>query len=275
MEVEIQGIPVHYKVVGEGRPIVMLHGGGLDHRHMVDELEPVFVDHPDWKRIYPDLPGHGKTPVTDSIFTQEHVLNVILEFIDRVLPGQTFAIAGLSRGGYLARGVIYKRPDSIDGALLIVPASAIAGASEDLPHTTLVKDPALASELRPGEANRFGMLVVQNREILERMRATHFPADASSDKAHRKRIAENYDLSFDVNALARPMPKPVLIITGAQDDVVGFRDAWKMMDVFPRATFATLDRAGHMLPFEQEILFRVLAAEWLQRVEECSGRRPD
>ena len=47
------------------------------------------------------------------------------------------------------------------------------------------------------------------------------------------------------------------------------------MDLFPRATFAALDKAGHLLPLEQERLFRALADEWLQRVEEYVGSKLD
>ena len=38
---------LHSVECGGGPPILILHGGGLDHRHMVDALEPVFQDAPD------------------------------------------------------------------------------------------------------------------------------------------------------------------------------------------------------------------------------------
>ena len=44
---------------GSGRPLLVLHGGGLDHRHMVDAIEPVFEENSGWERFYIDLPGHG------------------------------------------------------------------------------------------------------------------------------------------------------------------------------------------------------------------------
>ena len=140
MNVQIRGLPVHFDVLGEGRPLLMLHGGGLDNRHMIAELEPIFRRHPGWLRIYPDLPGGGKTPAQDWILSQQQVLDIILEFIDAVIPGQRFAIAGTSRGGYLARGVICQRAQLIDGALLITPASADAGSTPPPPHVTIVED---------------------------------------------------------------------------------------------------------------------------------------
>ena len=61
---------------------------------------------------------------------------------------------------------------------------------------------------------------------------------------------------------------PVLIVTGRQDHLCGYRDAWELLDNYPRATYAVLDRAGHFVNIEQEALCQALAAEWLDRVEE-------
>ena len=55
---------------------------------------------------------------------------------------------------------------------------------------------------------------------------------------------------------------------GRQDATVGYRDAWELIENYPRGTFAILDRAGHNLQIEQEGLFNALVNEWLDRVEE-------
>jgi hypothetical protein len=55
--------------------------------------------------------------------------------------------------------------------------------------------------------------------------------------------------------------------------VVGYRDAWNLIENYPRATFAVLDRAGHHLQIEQNMLFYALMEEWLKRVEETEFNR--
>ena len=67
MLAKLDGITVYYECVGERTPVLMLHGGYRDHRHVMDEMEPVFTDLDGWKRIYPDLPDHGKTGRADHI----------------------------------------------------------------------------------------------------------------------------------------------------------------------------------------------------------------
>jgi hypothetical protein len=45
--------------------------------------------------------------------------------------------------------------------------------------------------------------------------------------------------------------------------------AWtRLLEHYPRATFAVLDRAGHGLPHEQVGLLTALMGEWLDRVRE-------
>jgi pimeloyl-ACP methyl ester carboxylesterase len=80
--------------------------------------------------------------------------------------------------------------------------------------------------------------------------------------------SHGYAFSFDVDAVAAPFEKPVLILAGRQDGIVGYRDAWGILENYPRATFAVLDRAGHNLQIEQERLFNALVGDWLERVEE-------
>jgi hypothetical protein len=48
----------------------------------------------------------------------------------------------------------------------------------------------------------------------------------------------------------------------------GYTETWDLLENFPRATFAVLDRAGHGLALEQKGLFRALVGEWLDRVDE-------
>lgn len=74
-----------------------------------------------------------------------------------------------------------------------------------------------------------------------------------------------------MDALPEPFGAPTLIVTGRQDSVVGYRDVWGVLENYPRGTFVVLDRSGHLLEVEQEDLFRTLASEWLNRVEEYAG----
>ena len=274
MDCELKDITVHYEMFGEGRPIIMLHGWSADHRHVESDMEPLFRQRDGWKRIYPDLPGHGRTPGKDWITNQDKILDVVLDFIDNVIPGQRFVLAGASAGAYLARGIILYRSASIDGLLLDVPV-IVHGEKRHVPsHVTLVADPALVSELEPDVAEWLQYTVVQSRKVVDYLRANFTSESETGDQTFQAKIREhpeNYAFSFDVDALPQPFPAPVLIITGRQDSIVGYNDAYEILENYPRGTFAILDRSGHFASFEQEDLFHALVGEWLDRVEEYAG----
>lgn len=273
MECQIKDISIYYELFGEGRPIIMLHGWSVDHRHMVSDMEPIFRQRDGWKRIYLDLPGHGRTPGKEGMANQDMMLEVVLDFIDKLIPGQRFVVAGTSAGAYLARGVVYRRSASIDGLLLTVPLIVADDAKRHVPSpVTLVADSALMSELEPDEVEIIQQAVVQSRKVVDYMRANFSSnSETGTDFQSKLRETENYAFSFDVDALPKPCPAPTLIVTGRQDSAVGYRDVWEILDNYPRGTFIVLDRSGHFLPFEQEDLFVAVVGEWLDRVEEYTG----
>ena len=122
MECQIGASTIYYEQRGTGQSILMLHGWPLDHRHIANDMEPLFAARTGWRRLYPDLPGMGKTRAADSIIGQDQILDLVIAFLDQVAPAEHFVVAGTSYGGYLARGLVHHRGDQIDGLLLNVPA---------------------------------------------------------------------------------------------------------------------------------------------------------
>jgi pimeloyl-ACP methyl ester carboxylesterase len=167
---------------------------------------------------------------------------------------------------------VYGRATLIDGLLLNVPLIVADETKRTVPsQVILVEDSELVSELEPDEAELFQLAVVQSLRILEAGRANLPPAGERGDQEFQAKIGDNpknFAFSFDVDALPKPFGAPTLIVTGRQDSVVGYRDAWKVLENYPRGTFVVLDRSGHFLEIEQGDMFRTLASEWLNRVEE-------
>ena len=272
MECVLENITIHYEVFGEGKPIIVLPGWGLNTRLTAYEMEPYFKGREGWKRIYIDPPGHGKTLGKDWITNQDKILEVILACIDKLTAGQRFSLIGISLGGYLARGVRLYRGKFIDGIALIIPAIIAEDEKRTVPsHLVLVEDPALSADITPAEKDLYDMAVVHTRKWLEYQRSyPEIPEQEMGDPAFLSRIREHpekYAFSFDVDNVPAPFPGPSLIITGRQDAFVGYRDAWNILEKYPRATFVVFDRAGHQLE-EKEGLANALLNEWLDRVDE-------
>jgi pimeloyl-ACP methyl ester carboxylesterase len=78
-----------------------------------------------------------------------------------------------------------------------------------------------------------------------------------------------YAFSFDLAAAEKSFAKPALIVAGRQDTTVGYRDAWEILESYPRATFAVIDRADHGWPVESPALLAALVDDWLGRIEKA------
>ena len=273
MNCRLERITFHYKVRGKGRPLLALHGMPLDHRSMLDAIEPLFRKRKGWMRIYPDLPGMGKTTGPEWLASQDQVLDVLVEFIEHVIPGQRLCVAGLSYGGLLAQGLVRRLGERLDGVLLVVPSMG-PRAKRDLPsQRVLLREELDFTGLSAADEDSFREIaVIQAQEKLDAWKKSILPGIACADHSFVSRLEKNYEYSFDVARLPRPFMKPALFLLGRQDNVCGYRDAWRTVENYPRATFAVLDRAGHCLGpgMEEEKLYMALAANWLDRVEESS-----
>lgn len=269
MEVTIENIPVSFEIQGSGTPIVMLHGWSVDHRLMKGCLEPVFETATGlWQRIYLDLPGMGKTPAAPWIDGSDAMLKLVLGFIDRVIPGQHFLVAGESYGGYLARGVLKAREALVEGLLLICPV-AFQETRQTPPAQVLEKDEAFLARLSEEERQSFtGINVVQTPRVWEQFKADILPGLKLADYPFLENcLSQHVPYAENVDQVEAPYRQPTLFLMGRQDHVVGYRDQWQLIENFPRATFMVLDKAGHNLQIEQNHLFSAAVGEWLERVQ--------
>lgn len=266
MQRTIRGTPVTYEEIGAGTPVVVLHGVPADHRMAQHYLEPVFEAVPGWRRIYPDLPGMGKTPGLDTVRNQDDVLDVILDLVDALAPEEPFAVVGVSSGGYLARGVLARRAPRLAGVMLWTPVIELRDEDRRLPPRRVVaSDPATVAAVTEDERLWLEVAVVQVPETLEAFRVAVKPGIATADFAFVRRVYSQ-ELSAANLALDAPFEGPSLVLAGRQDHWCGYLDAADLAESLPRATVAVIDRAGHAVAGERPVIFRALVADWLERM---------
>jgi pimeloyl-ACP methyl ester carboxylesterase len=90
MECNIKNISINYEIIGGGKPIIMLHGYAADHRLMSKCMEPVFSNKENYKRIYIDLPGMGKSTSAPWIDSSDTILDTVIEFIEKKFQVKIF-----------------------------------------------------------------------------------------------------------------------------------------------------------------------------------------
>jgi pimeloyl-ACP methyl ester carboxylesterase len=152
---------LHHLEFGTGTPVLAIHGWTPDHRLMSGCLEPVFEQRPGYRRLYPDLPGMGRTPA-GSTASSDDIMTALLSFIDEQIGAEPFLLVGESYGGYLARGLVSLRPEQILGlALVCTVGTELENARRDVPeHVVLRSEPGLIESLDPEEADDFGGIAV-------------------------------------------------------------------------------------------------------------------
>jgi pimeloyl-ACP methyl ester carboxylesterase len=274
MECEVENAIIHYQEYGEGRPIAFVHGWTMDHRVEMADYEKFFATRVGWRRIYPDLPGMGRSVAKDGLATQDDVLESLLAFIDHVLPAERFVLAGTSLGAYLARAVAARRRSLVAGLLLRVPCIHAEDARRTLPvFRPLVRSDALLASLDAEDRTALGNVLVQTLGYIEalrqKIRSLAQPAvEATAPIVNEIRSdPKRYGFSFDLAELEKSFEEPTLIIAARQDGTVGYRDAWDILESYPRATFAVVDRADHVWPVETRSLLAALVEDWLARID--------
>ncbi|MGY1733101.1 alpha/beta fold hydrolase [Geodermatophilus sp. SYSU D01045] len=249
---------VHRVEHGSGRPVLVLHGADVDHRETEACFEPLLAGVPGLRRVYPDLPGTGRTPAPATLRSADDVLEALLALADEVAGGDRYLLVGHSAGGYLAQAMAARRPAQVAGLALVCP---LLPGVRDVPGHRVVAGPGGI-----GDDVFRSYFVVQTPEMLERYERTVAPAAALVDEAAMARIGARWELTPDG---APPYPGPTLVVAGRLDSTIGYAAAVDLLGAHPHATLAVVDDAGHALPHERPEVLRALLAEWLARV----GRR--
>ena len=261
MEVDAGGVRFSGVEHGTGRPVLVLHGAGVDHREAEACFEPALEGVPGLRRIYPDLPGTGRTAAPDALRSSDDVLEALLRFGDAVSGGSPYLLAGHSAGAYLAQAMAVRRPQQVAGLALICPL--LPGVRDVPEHRVVDGPPGL------GDEGFRGYFVLHTPGMLERYERFVAPSAALVDVAAQERMGERWELTPHPGP---PYAGPALVVAGRLDSTVGFVAAAEFAVTLPHATLAVVDDAGHALPHEQPALLRALLAEWLTRVARAGVR---
>lgn len=132
--VRVNGIDLAYRLIGDGEPLLMLHGfsrtGAM--------WEPLFNDFADYQLIVPDLRGHGHSTNPDGEFTHRQAALDMFALLDR-LGIRSFKAIGGSTGGMILLHMATGQPERVEAMILVgatsyFPESAreiMRGASPD------------------------------------------------------------------------------------------------------------------------------------------------
>ncbi|PLB46218.1 alpha/beta-hydrolase [Aspergillus steynii IBT 23096] len=265
--------------IGEGLPVVIIHGWQMQGKADQLDFEPIFSKTLGLRRIYVDLPGMGTSPA-NNVQDQDDVYHRLGQFIDSRLGTSRFLVVGSSCGGYLARAIAQKYIDQVDGLLLRVPLIEPTDSMRDVDtFEPLVANEEVMANMPAEDKALLGNVLVQTPAYVQALKTkydqAYTPAEKASDVKVLDPIREDtrrYQLSFSLDNESAKFFAPTLIVCGRHDESVGYRDSLRLLGLYPRSTYAVLDRGTHGLPIDETGLFAALVRDWIFRVEEWRGR---
>lgn len=229
-------LDLKYEVIGDGMPIIMLNGYFNDLSAWKSYMEPLLKDRANYKRIYLDYPGTGHSHSSPTTKTYHDLLENVLRIIDYVIPGENFIIFGHSVGGLIARGILKRRFDNVNGIMLTCPVVKVNPKERNI-------EKKLPYKLNVSEDRLKYIRGRINREVVKSRKNT--------DKDYLIEIRNSsVDLKYNFDDLEQPFLKPALIVAGKQDTAVGYKDLYDLLDNYPRATLSILDNGKHDIQIE-------------------------
>jgi pimeloyl-ACP methyl ester carboxylesterase len=246
-EITIDGNRIFYRLLGKGRPVMLIHGFGEDGeawKNQYDSLKNDFL------LIIPDLPGSGKSTMADGPWTMERFADLIKKIIEKENLSKIILI-GHSMGGYIALAFAEKYPDSLNGFGLF--HSTAYPDNEEKKQTRrkgigFIKEHGGYEFLKTSTPNLFSSRFKdQNKEFIDEFIGSlrNFKGEA---------LVSYYEAMMQrperINVL-KNMKLPVLFIMGKYDNAIPLKDGLEQCHLPQLSYIHILQNSGHMGMLEE------------------------
>jgi pimeloyl-ACP methyl ester carboxylesterase len=233
--IKVDGRDVHYYTVGQGEPLIVIHGGGGDARTWRNNI----VELSEKYTVYaPDLPGYGGSqPLDGNYYIPE--LSAFLGSFASNLGLENFYLLGHSLGGGVALDYTLKSPHKIKKLVLV---SSLCLGREIAFWVRLMSIPGLLRSL--------GALTISILKgvkwLAERLNPAEFilPLSPASMTVGSNIMTFRQQSLVLENQLAE-IAVPTLLIWGSRDPIVPVKHAYQAAKVIPDCRVKVFENRGH------------------------------
>jgi 2-hydroxymuconate-semialdehyde hydrolase len=252
----------HYHDLGQGTPIVFLHGSGVGASASVNWSRNLSNLSERYRAIAFDVLGFGRTRnETDEKFGIESWVSHVVRVLDG-LGLEKAVLVGNSMGGWIALQTALDHTDRVLGVLTMGTG-----------HLEYEVTKVLRAHGRP-EFSREGIrkvmldFVVDQSLVTEEIVESRYITATLPGAQDRYRTvidARNASPVLDETALAQ-LELPVSIVHGRRDTVVPFDLAFRLFRLLPHSDLSILDGCGHWAQIERAAIFNQLVSDLAARV---------
>lgn len=262
--IQCGNILTNYHDVGQGEPILLLHGSGpgvsawANWRLTIQSLQDQF------RLIAPDLAGFGYSQFPDDQqFSRDNWLKQIVDFLD-ALQLDKVNVIGNSFGGSMALALAIYHPERVNKLILMgsvgVPFELTAGLDAVWGYTPSFENMQKIMQIFAYNQNLVGDELVQMRYIASTKEDTR-AAYESMFPAPRQRWVEA--MSHSETAI-RGIQHPTLMVHGRDDKVIPLSTSLTMLDWIDNSQLHIFGRCGHWTQIEHAKAFTQLVANFIQ-----------
>jgi pimeloyl-ACP methyl ester carboxylesterase len=276
--VQLPGAEVNYAEVGEGEPVLFLHGLAGCWRNWLETL-PHFGEH--YRAIALDLPGFGDSPMPDWDLSMPAYGRMLHEFCDALGIDRVAAVVGNSMGGFVATEAVIERPERFE-RLVLVSAAGISLAQakgrrfEAAARTIKAAAPYLAEATmltRPlGRRIAFGWVIGRPEKLRPELLSEQLRPGLDSDGLVQAGASM---VGYDTRRRLTEIEVPTLIVWGLSDHVVPVEAALGYHRLIPRSRLEIFERTGHVPQLERPRRFNALLDDFLETEPAAIGDRED
>jgi haloalkane dehalogenase len=267
----IDGLDIAYRELGDGPPILLLHGWPTSSYLFADSMPAIARRH---RAIAPDLPGFGASSKPDVRYDFPLFESVIDGLLDH-LGIDDVAIVGHDLGGPIGVHWALRNPERVTAIALLNTLLYPDFTPEIIEFVQMMLDPQTAYEATSPES----LAQFIHSGLSEGFAAAdeviaEFQAPYTSDGARRTLAAASIGLSLEgFGEIAAGLPSitvPVRAIYGEQDRILPdvAETMRKVKRDIPHAEISSLPSCGHFLTGEQPELVGRLLSEFFDAVPE-------
>lgn len=249
-ELLYQNKKIHYRVIGNGKPVLLIHGFGEDGT-VFDTQVAYLKDKCCF--IIPDLPGSGRSEIVDDMSMEglADAMTEILKLETGLPPSGGLRGVGHSMGGYILLALVNKYPDLLN-AFGLFHSTAYADSAEKkaarMKGIEFIKEHGATEFLKSTIPNLFSPQ--SKDEIPERIgefidRQNNF-STAALVSYYQAMMARP-----DRTEILRKAAVPVLFIMGKYDNAIPFEDGLKQCHLPEKSYIHILRNSGHMGMMEE------------------------
>ncbi|MEW6735038.1 MAG: alpha/beta hydrolase [Acidobacteriota bacterium] len=260
---QIHGIKIVYEDIGEGNPLVFIHGHPFN-RSMWREQISTFSQR--YRVIVPDLRGYGESEVVAEKTMLEDFAQDIAAILDS-LKVSKIILAGLSLGGQIVLEFYHLFPQRVH-ALILADTFAQLDSDEKRQERYKIAERILkegmneyAKELLP---KMLAAKTIQEQpEVAEYLLNMMRTAPAKGAAAALRGRAERQDYT----PLLPQIAVPTLIVVGSEDQFTPVSDAEFMRARIPNSRVAVIEATGHMPNLEKPAVFNNILNEFIKSLD--------